>query len=263
VEIPLANALVENARCEVRDPPANTGLFCVSAGDWSGENGGGRLFPMGLASMQPDDVDDARDGDIRLDVTTVAPEGLFQNIGYLGVAVALYLDPDRAPDGMVAAVSAVLDRETLGPRGGQMRQAGFYDTTPLVRADLAFAWDRVAAATSPPVNACRVDVVRTIYTNYDPGPCAEERASSIELPVWRAYVAGDPGELSLPRVPGDWPNGDRAGFVDPGVTPERDRLTMRISCYGLGLADGFDFHAANFFSLIEDVTHISSNSVAF
>jgi len=263
LEIPLTSGLADNARCEVSDPPANTGLFCVSAGDWSGGNGSGRLFPMGLATMRPEDVDDARGDEIRLDVTTVPAEGLFADIGYLGVAVALYLDPDRAPNGSAGAVSAVLDRESLGPRGGQMSQSGFYNTTPLVRADFDFAWDQVAAPNSPPVNACRIDVVRTVRQVYNPGRCGDDRLASSERPVWRAYVAGDPGELTLPRVPAEWPNGNRAGFVDPGATPERDLLSMRITCYGLGLADGFDFDAANFNSLIQDVTHISSNTVSF
>ena len=263
LEIPLTSALAENARCEVQNPPENTGLFCVSAGDWSGGNGNGRLFPMGLATMRPDDVDAGRNGAIRLDVTTVPAEGLFAEIGYLGVAVALYLDPDRAPNGKASAVSAVMDRTNLGPRGGQMRQSGFFDTTPLVRADFDFAWDQVGREDSPPVNACRIDVVRTIRQAYDPGRCSEDRLSSYERPVWRAYVAGDPGELTLPRVPAAWPNGNRAGFVDPNQTPERDLLSMRITCYGLGLADAFDFNAANFRSLVEDVTHISSNTVSF
>ncbi|MCA9542243.1 MAG: putative metal-binding motif-containing protein, partial [Myxococcales bacterium] len=60
VSVPLAAALAENATCEAQDAPADTGVICVAAGDWQGGDGTGRLFPMGIASADPQQVDDAR-----------------------------------------------------------------------------------------------------------------------------------------------------------------------------------------------------------
>jgi hypothetical protein len=263
LQIPLSSGLAANASCAARDVPGDAALVCVAAGDWSGGDGTGRLFPMGLATVGADVVDDARPGAANLPLTTVAPQGVFRDVGYLGVGVALYLDPDRTPAGQAGAVSAVLDRRSLGAAGGQLDLRGFFDTSALTRDDLTFSWEPVATAQSPAADLCRVEIVRTVRTTYSPGACSANRVETYELPVWSGYVTGDPGTLSLPTLPAAWPRAAQGGLVDTGATPEADGLTMRFTCMGLGLTPGFDFRAASFADLIDGLTHISSNSLPF
>ncbi|MCB9527689.1 MAG: putative metal-binding motif-containing protein [Myxococcales bacterium] len=264
VVLPLANPLAANAACEVSGLPEDTGVMCFAVGDWDGGDGGGRLFPMGLASAKPEQVDPVRDGVLSLDVTTVGQAGVFRNIGYLGAAVGSYLDPARMPAEKVNAVTAVLDRETLGADGGQMQFGGFFATTAMTRVDYDFTWERVERPESPAVDLCQVEVVRQVRTVYQAGACSNtNRVDAVERPNWVVYVAGDPGAVSFPRLPRAWPLGPSAGFINVGATPEDDRLEMRISCYGLGLLDAFDFARADFRALVDGVTHVSSNIRGF
>ncbi len=264
VNLPLANALVPNAGCDVDGLPADAGVLCFAVGDWDGADGAGRLFPMGLASASPEQVDEVRAEGVALDLTTVAAAGLFQGIDYMAIALGLYLDAERTPDGKANAVTAVLDRESLAADGGRAPFAGFFGTTAMTRDQFTFTWEQVETADSPAVDLCRVDVIRSMRTLYDPGECTNaNRVETYELPVWSAWVAGDPGTLTLPRVPGDWPRGGDAGFIDVRDTPVDDRVEMRISCYGLGRLGDFDFDGADFRSVYGGMTHISSNTRGF
>ncbi len=265
VTLPVAGVLQPNAGCDVSGLPDDTGVLCFSLGDWSDADGAGRLFPMGLDSAPPDEVDPVRaDGVVALDVTTVAPAGIFRNVGYLGVALGLYTDGERVPEGKVNAVTAILDRQTLSADGGRMAFSGFFDTTAMTRQEFDFSWAPVATADSPPVDLCRVEVIRSMRTVYDPGECTpSDRVETYELPLWSVWVAGDPGTATLPRVPGNWPRGGDAGFIDVRDTPADDRLEMRISCYGMGRLESFDFDAADFRAVYDGLTHISSNTRGF
>ncbi|MCA9559435.1 MAG: hypothetical protein KC583_12820, partial [Myxococcales bacterium] len=201
---------------------------------------------------------------LSLPVTTVPGNGDFRGIGYLGATVALYLDPDRAPANRADAVSAVLDRETLAANGGAMAFSGFFDTTNVVRNSLTFTWAPVETDRSPPVDLCRLEVVRSMRPTYDPGDCTNlNRVDAYDLPNWTAYVAGDAGTMTLPSLPNTWPLAATAGFIDPRVTPEEDRLDMRISCYGLSLLPDFDFNATDFGGIVQGLTHVSSHAKVF
>jgi hypothetical protein len=157
------------------------------------------------------------------------------------------------------AVSSVIDRGAIGGMGGAARFAGFYSPTGLVRADRQFSWDPVSNANSPEVDLCEVEVVRAVRTLYAPGACVNGNfAESREEAVWKVFAVGDPGEVTLPTIPNNWPRARTFGYVNPGATPENDRLQMRVRCLGLGAAPDFDFNAADFDAVPNSVTHTSS-----
>ena len=260
VTIPLTASLTDNAACAIDNAPPNASVFCVAAGDWSGARGTGRLFPMGFRTLSAEEI---AEGVVGVPVATVADEGVFRGIGYLGAAVSLYLDPDDAPVGQTAAASAILDRTHLSAAGGTIEAGTFFATMAVVRDNRVVGWEPVARPHSPAVDLCRIEIVRRVIETYDPGDCTTERVSTWEHPVWTSYVAGDPGEITLPRVPDDWPRAPHDGLVDLRGTPERDDLRLRVSCMGLGLSPDFNFHAGDFSAVTEGMTHVSSNEVRF
>jgi hypothetical protein len=261
LDIPLAVRLNQNARCRFRNVPQGTGVFCITAGDWSGGQGTPRYFPMGLATMSPDD---AAGGQFKeLELTTAPQAGEFQGIGYLGATIALFLDAADAPAGLANAVSAVMDRETLNGAGGVVVTEDFFSTTPVSRNGLGINWNAVGNANSPPVDVCRADIVRVLYSNYNPGACSENLSVTKEVPIWSAFIAGDAAGLVLPSVPRAWPNGNTAGILDPASTPEADNLRIRLTCSGLGQIQNFSLDRTSFERLLTGLTHASSNTVNY
>jgi hypothetical protein len=257
LRIPMSGSLNENATCRVSNAPAGASVLCVSAGDWSGANGAGRLFPMGFRIIPGADLRGAA-GPVEIGLPTVAPEGVFRGIGYVAGAVALFLDGADAPEGQAGGVSAVLDRRGLGPAGGTAVAESFFDVPSLTRDGLAISWGAVESATSPRADVCKVEIVRFLRTEYDPGECAGNRTEEREVPVWTAYTAGDSGTLVLPEVHDLWPRAAADGLIDTNQTPENDRLAYRISCMGLGLAPNFSFHRGNFRALTDGLTHVAT-----
>jgi hypothetical protein len=260
--IPLAQTMNANARCAVQNAPAGATVLCVSAGDWSGQNGAGRLFPMGFNAITPAALRDAV-GPVEAPLPTVAAEGAFRGIGYLGAAVALYIEEADTPPGLGGAVSAVIDRANLGPAGGTVDASTFFDAPSLTRNALDITWGAVENPNSPRADVCRIEIVRRVRRQYDPGACVGERSHDLEIPVWTGYVPGDTGALSLPEVVAGWPRADAGGLVDPNQTPEDDRLDYRISCLGLGQAPGFDYDRGDFRALLEGLTHVAFNERGF
>ncbi|MGK0359841.1 MAG: hypothetical protein ACI9U2_002147, partial [Bradymonadia bacterium] len=262
MNIPLDRALDQDASCSVADVPEDGDLFCIVAGDWGGGMGTGDLFPVGLASATAAEIGNAG-ARIDLDLTTIAPPGAgaadsFNGVGYVSAAVARF-QSDQVPAELRGATSSIIDRGTISGDGGDARFDGFLSPTGITRADRLFSWTPVGNADSPDVDLCQVEIIRSVRTLYAPGPCVNGNyAESREVPVWNVYSAGDPGEINLPRLPNDWPRARTFGYVNPGATPEDDRLQMRLRCVGLGAAPGFDFDAADFSTLRDGVTHTSS-----
>ena len=263
LDISLATPLAQNARCRFRNAPALTGMFCISAGDWSGGPGTGRLFPMGLATMDAAAVGRGGANFLELPLTTVANAGEFQGVSYMGALIALFPDADDAPAGQAYAVSAILDRSSLGANGGVISGDSFLSTTIVSRDGLSVDWNAVGNGNSPAVDLCRVDIVRLVWSEYNPGGCSPNRFATTEVPVWSAMVAGDPGELTLPSVPGAWPNGATAGIIDPRATMERDSLQVRLTCSVLGRVENFNLNRTAFDALLNGLTHASSNTVNY
>jgi hypothetical protein len=253
--IPLSIDLAQNATCRLSNLPADTTALCTTAGDWSGANGAGALFPMGLASGDP------MNGAVEFAVTTAPAAGVMRGISYLAAAVGMYAT-DGAPEGLLNAATAMIDRSSIDGNGGVFEADSFLGTTTLTRDFLSFAWNPVARPESPAVDVCRVDVVRIVRTIYNPGACSPNLADTHELPVWSVYVSGDPGAIDLPILPPNWPRGATSGLVDPSDTPADDRLEVRVSCMHLGDAV-FDFDAGNFGALLDGLTHLSINQVRF
>ena len=261
LDIPLAVRLNQNARCRFRNVPQGTGVFCISAGDWAAGQGTPRYFPMGIATMSPDE---AGGGQFReLQLTTAPQAGEFQGIGYLGATIALFLDAADAPPGLANAVSAVIDRETLNAAGGVLVSEGFFSTTTVSRDGLAIDWNAVGNANSPSVDVCRADIVRVLYSRYNPGACNEDLLATKEVPIWSAFIAGDAAGVVLPSVPRAWPNGNTAGILDPASTPEADNLRIRVTCSGLGQVQDFSLDRTSFERLLSGLTHASSNTVNY
>jgi hypothetical protein len=256
--IPLSQPLVENAACSVDNAPPGTSVVCVAAGDWSGRAGAGRLFPMGFAGVSPAELDAAR-GPVVAPLTTVAPEGVFRGIGYVGAAVSLYLDPELAPPGQAAGISTVLDRGGLDADGGTTVADTFFDIPTVSRDGRSINWGAIENATSPLAQVCKVELVRSVRDLYDPGECVGAAATGLQLPLWTSYVRGDLGTIELPALPDSWPRAATGGVVDVEATPEEDRVFFRVSCLGLDPGSSFDFDRGDFRALVEDLTHITLN----
>ena len=263
VQISLSADLQNNARCRFGNVPDRASVFCISAGDWSGENGTGRLFPMGLATMDWNTISRGGNAGRELSLTTVRDAGDFDGIGYLGAVIAFFPDADDAPAGLGNAVSARLDRNTLDRNGGQMNMEEFFSMTSVSRDELTIEWTPVNNENSPRADMCRVDIVRVVFTEYDPGRCSENLFSSIEVPVWSALVGSDTGEINLPTLPRAWPNGEDAGIIDVRNTPENDRLRIRVSCAHLGREENFDLGRTSFNRFLESLTHVSANTINY
>jgi hypothetical protein len=194
VVIPLSESLQPNVDCSLANVPPGMDAICITAGDWSGGDGTGRLFPMGFRTIRADELADAG-GELVAPVTTVRRRGIYQGVGYLGAAVALYVEPDgpATPAGMGRAVSAILARSGIGPDGGDVDAGTFLATTPLDAAGRTFDWNPVGTDASPAVDVCRVDVVRIETDVYDPGACSDANlVGTREFPVWSAWGRGGP-----------------------------------------------------------------------
>ncbi|MEZ4474392.1 MAG: MopE-related protein [bacterium] len=259
MSIPLSSGLAPNSGCDVSNVPAGADIFCVVAGDWEGGNGTGRLFPMGLKSATAAAVDMARPRPVALPLTTVAPQGPFNGIGYVGAAVAR-LQGMAVAEPLRGAVSGIVDRHAVGAQGGRFAANSFLNPTTLTRVDRTFSWDEIANPNSPAVDTCRFEVYRQIRESYDPGACSNNLIDGRDEPVWTVYTDGDPGEVALPVLPADFPRARTFGYVNPGATPEDDRLLMRITCMALGEAPDFDFDAGNFRDLVNGLTHATTNA---
>ncbi len=259
VSVPLDVALAETATCRAANAPAGAEVLCVAAGDWSGGDGTGRLFPMGFGTLTAQQL---ADGPAERRLSVVPRVGEFRGVGYLGAAVARYPE-GAAPQGRAGATSAVLDRRGLGAQGGRLAADGFLGTTALARRDRTFSWQPVGTRSAPPVSLCRVEVVRTIREAYDPGACSPARAGTREEAVWTAWTVGDPGQVALPALPGAWPRAAQGGFVPPASTREDDELRVRLSCMALGLRPAFDPNRADFGDVARGLTHISANEAAY
>ena len=257
--IPLTQPLNANARCSVENAPVGATVLCVSAGDWSGANGSGRLFPMGFNSIGPDALRNAA-GPVEADLPTVPAQGVFRGVGYLGAAVALYIEEVDTPPGLSGGVAAVLDRTHLSGAGGTLEARSFFDVPSLARDGLTINWGAVENGASPTADLCRVEIVRVLRQEYDPGACGGNVSEDREVPVWTGYVPGDAGTLVLPNVVDAWPRAGTDGVVDTNATPEDDRLFYRIACLGLGEAPGFSIHRADFRVLQDGLTHVATNA---
>ena len=260
VAIPLSTGLRENATCRVDGAPAGATVLCVAAGDWSGANGTGRLFPMGLATLGAAALNMAN-GPLDVALTTAPREGDFNGIGYLGAAVAVNVDV--APMGMESAISSVLDRQGLSSLGGQLNATTFFDFPSVAHDGVDVSWSSVGTPTSPPVNACVVEIVRRVRIAYDPGACSDPAAVTRDVPVWTGYSESDAGGLTFPSLPLTWPRFADDGLVNTADTAEDDALFVRVRCLGLGLAPNFDFHAGTFTELVRGRTHLAGNELAY
>jgi len=252
--VPLSESLESDAHCSVEDLPAGADLFCVSAGDWSGGNGGGRLFAMGLSSASSAEVDQLRPGIVDLSLTVAPERGVFRNVGRLGVAVALYGSDDPAP--MQNAVSAVLDREHMREERLILADS-FLNPPEISREERRIQWSAVGDA-----QACRVDIYRNVSTLYQPGDCSEHRWVRRQVPLWTLYAPGDAGSVQMPILPEDWPRADQAGLLDIRETPESDHIAMRVNCFGLE-PQGWDYHAGDFTALIDLLKRVSANTTRY
>ena len=259
-DLPLALSapLVPNATCHIESPPTGATVLCVAAGDW----GSGRLFPMGFDGVGAAALRNAP-GAVEVPLSTVADDGVFRGIHYLGAAVSFYLDAADTPPGLNGAISAILDRGALGRDGGTVHADTFFDMPSLSRDGSAVHWGAVANGASPPVDVCRVEIVRVTRSSYDPGACEGSIDEEVETPVWTAFVSGDPGEIVFPTLPEVWPRAATGGLVAVDVTPENDRLLYRLSCMALDAAAGFTYSAGDFGGLRDALTHLAFNERAY
>ncbi len=252
--VPLSATLQKNVTCRMQNVPSEADVFCVAAGDWSGANGTGPLFPMGFTSISHTLIES---GEASATITSVPSTGRFAGIGRIGAAVALF--SQSSTRAFKNAISAVLVRSGLDASGGQILAQTFFKPMQITQSNRVISWTSPQSSSSPDVDLCRVELLQTISESYEVGETTKTETRDVLL--WTAYVGGDSGSISFPVLPGSWPRSDANGLVNTVTTTENDRLSARVTCYHLGLSEVFTFDHGDFAELISGLTHLSSNRV--
>ncbi len=254
VPIDLGNALSENVTCSMSNIPTYADSLCFTVGDWDGGTGEGPMFVMGFG-MLPGGTGD---------LTTVSAAGDFAGIGYVGLAVATYLDPAALPAGeewRAGASSGRLDRSgtSFDGSGGSLVFDDFLGVTPLARAARTHSFDPVDTATPVDYTEHTIDLVQSVDNDLSPD------CGVVEEEVWRSTywkILAPAGTLSftLPDLPAGWPRQADGGLAAPGAG---ERINWSFAAFHLGLLGAFDFNAFDFVNALLSTTHTSTNDQDF
>lgn len=257
VAIDAAIGLNANAACLLSDKhPSLAGSddMCLALGDWAGGQGSGPMFIMGFGQLSGGSGT----------VTTVADNGPYAGIGYLGFGVSAYLDSGSLPPGeewKASATSGVLDRSgNLGPGGGSLNFSQLLGITPLsVSGAAAYAWNDVSYSNST-VDLTQHDLELWDTATYSIGAnCNDITVVTGRSVLWRVYAPGGTTSFTLPQLPAGWPRAADGGLASPGAD---QLLHWSFAAYHLGLlAGGFDFDAGDITTLLDWVTHTSTNGL--
>jgi len=273
LDLPITDSLTANLSCAIADPPPNSEVTCVAAGDWDSASlsgaapGDGRLFVMGYG------VEDAAafTGPFSIDgVTTVASFGTFADIDYLGAAVAQYLDPAKPgiPPGTVDGSTAIFER-TVGAfdgSGGALTFDDFFPIRTMNRVDREFALSALPGSGHPAAHLVRTTIDQRVVESYS--ACTPDDSARVRrYTLWEVVVPGDHDAWQLPTPPVGWPRqaagGDLAGLIDPAATPENDALAWQAETVHLGLFPAFDYDALRLTDVPRKVTHITTNAADY
>ena len=257
VPIDAGTTLDANAGCQLSDKhPSLAGSddLCLALGDWTGGQGSGPMFIMGFKQLAGGTGT----------VTTVADSGPYAGIGYLGFGVSAYLDSSTLPPGdewKSAATSGVLDRSgNLGPGGGSLDFGQLLGITPLLLSGAAtYQWNDVSYSSSTvELTEHALELLDT--STYSIGSnCGDITVVTNRSTLWKVYTPGGTTSFTLPTLPAGWPRAADGGLASPGAD---QLLHWSFAAYHLGLlAGGFDFDAGDISTLLDWVTHTSTNGL--
>ena len=134
-------------------------------------------------------------------------------------------------DGLENASSAIIDRTTLGPSGGNLSFAGFLGLIKNIqRSDRELTWDQLEGTTAPQVDACEVEVMVSQYQGYNPGNCSGNLARQSTSPLWSSYLPGLSHSMTFPQLPDTWPRATANGLLSETELSNRESLRVRIRC---------------------------------
>jgi hypothetical protein len=252
VNIPLSIDLSSQATCTLGQVPDGAYGTCITAGQWAGGDRD-RVFPMGISNFEEEAL---ATGDLTRPISMASRTGELSNIEYLSAGIALFSSTQPQ---LKNATSAILDRSQLTDNTTNLRFTSFLNTTPLTRSARSFIWNAVSTTTT--ADLCEIEVLTTRQETYDPGGCSEPLTRDISAPLWLNYVLGDPGRLTLPTLPPQWPRGAAAGLRAPEDLSPQDKLEMRVRCQRFEGDAPLDFHQLRWREL--QLTHVSFNQVDY
>ena len=252
VNIPLSIDLSSQATCTLGQVPDGAYGTCITAGQWAGGDRD-RVFPMGISNFEEEAL---ATGDLTRPISMASRSGELSNIEYLSAGIALFSSTQAQ---LKNATSAILDRSQLSDDTTNIRFTSFLNTTPLTRSGRSFIWNAVSTTTT--ADLCEIEVLTTRQETYDPGGCSDPLTRDVSAPLWLNYILGDPGRLTLPTLPTQWPRGAAAGLRAPEDLAPQDKLEMRVRCQRFEGDAPLDFHQLRWREL--QLTHVSFNQVDY
>jgi hypothetical protein len=273
LDLPITDGIAANLDCVIDNPPANSEVFCMAAGDWDSAAdpllppGAGRLFLTGFrlgdAAVTPPPFTISG-------VTTVTATGDFAGTDYVGGAVAQYDDPLKPgiPAGTANGTSAILERSgtAFDGTGGTLTFDDFFPVRTLGRVGRDFTLGALPGTTHPAAHLTRVTLDRVVtetYTACLPDDSVRETRST----YWEVLLPGPTTAWQLPVPPPGWPReevgGELAGLFDPAATPEDDAVEQSATTLHLGTLPSFDYDALRMADLPLHLTHATRNAVEY
>jgi hypothetical protein len=257
--IPLSLSLNDDdAQCTIVDVPDDTYASCISAGEWTeGGVGTGRLFPMGIVNINAEDLADRQS--VTRDLSFAPLVGEFSSINYISAALAL---PNGDQPSLSNASSAIIDRVTLGPAGGNLIFSTFLGLIDNVtRQARRFTWSSTSQINAPEIDACELEVFIARQTTYNPGDCSNDLVRRQESPLWINYAAGARSDMTLPTLPNSWPRSGASGLLSEEDINADEELRTRVRC--VRFSDNLPPRLSGFQWSTRVITHSTTNQVSY
>ncbi|MEZ4269572.1 MAG: hypothetical protein R3F39_24705 [Myxococcota bacterium] len=271
--IGITTNLTANVTCAIDKAPANSDVFCVTAGDWDSKASAALAPGEGQLMISGFKVGDAAGKTAAWNITgaTSYPlTGDFANVEPVGAAIALYLDDAKTgiPAGTASGQSAIMDRSGTGfnGSGGTMNFKTFFPIRSLSRSGRTFNVSAMAAGSYPAPHYMRGLIQQRVSIPYS-GCATNDESRRVLQPLWQIYAPPAATGWTLPTVPTDWPRaaagGNFAGLVDPAATPADDLLQWQALTVYEGLKPSGIYDQREILDFRRNITHVSTNAQTF
>jgi hypothetical protein len=271
--IGISTALSANVTCSIANAPANSDVFCVTAGDWDSKASASMVPGEGQILVSGFRVGDAagKTGAWSITGATSYPlTGVFADVEPLGAAIALYLDDAKSgiPAGAASGQSAIMNRtgSAFSATGGTMTFNDFLPIRTISRAGRTFNVAAASGGSAPAPHYIRGLIQQRISQSYS--ACeANDQSRRVLQPLWQVYAPASATGWTLPTVPTDWPRasagGPLAGLVDTAATPENDALQWQALTVYEGLNPSGFYDQREILDFRRNITHVSTNLQSF
>jgi hypothetical protein len=271
-DLDVTDPVVGNVTCTIDNPPANSDVFCVAAGDWDSLGdaglgpGEGGLFLMGFklgdaAAGTPFDV---------TSVETVDNAGTFSGIEYVAAAIALYIDDMKAgiPVGTEGGLSAIMERSgtAFDGGGGTMVFDDFFPIRVMTRAVRDYSLSALPGTTEPVPSYVKTVIRRVVSETYT-ACVADDSTRTFDFDYWTIYTPGTSDTFTLPTLPGTFPRaglpGEQQGLFNPATTAADDVINWQSLTITEGYSPSFAYDAMLLSDFRRYISHVTTNDQDF